>query len=103
MRLGSHLPTAPVLALIACLSGCLSPSAAERAERRAKQLISKGFSANIAGLRADLEARDERDRNRAAAPLKPAPDALLLDNSGLTIEASVAQVLQWWQERSPFH
>ncbi len=81
----------------------LTASAAERAERRAKQLISKGFSANIAGLRADLEARDERDRNRAAAPLKPAPDALLLDNSGLTIEASVAQVLQWWQERSSFH
>jgi 3-phosphoshikimate 1-carboxyvinyltransferase len=81
----------------------LTASAAERAARRAKQLISKGFSANIAGLRADLEARDERDRNRAAAPLKPAPDALLLDNSGLTIEASVAQVLQWWQERSPFH
>jgi 3-phosphoshikimate 1-carboxyvinyltransferase len=81
----------------------LTASAAERAARRAKQLISKGFSANIAGLRADLEARDERDRNRAAAPLKPAPDALLLDNSGLTIEASVAQVLQWWQERSRFN
>jgi 3-phosphoshikimate 1-carboxyvinyltransferase len=53
-------------------------------------------------LRADLEARDERDRNRAAAPLRPAEDALLLDNSGLTIEASVARVLTWWQERTPF-
>ena len=50
----------------------LTASAAERAERRHKQLISKGFSANIAGLRADLEARDERDRNRAVAPLRPA-------------------------------
>ena len=80
----------------------LTASAAERAARRCKQLISKGFSANIEGLRADLEARDERDTTRAAAPLKPAPDALLLDNSGLTIEASVARVLQWWRERCPF-
>jgi 3-phosphoshikimate 1-carboxyvinyltransferase len=79
----------------------LTASAAERAARRCKQLISQGISANIDSLRADLEARDARDTNRAAAPLKPAPDALLLDNSGLTIEASVAQVLQWWQERRP--
>ena len=79
----------------------LTASAAERAARRCKQLISQGISANIDRLRADLEARDARDANRAAAPLKPAPDALLLDNSGLTIEASVAQVLRWWQERSP--
>jgi 3-phosphoshikimate 1-carboxyvinyltransferase len=80
----------------------LTASAAERAERRHKQLISKGFSASIAGLRADLEARDERDLNRAVAPLRPADDALLLDNSGLSIEASVARVLDWWQERCPF-
>lgn len=79
----------------------LTASAAERAQRRCKQLISQGFSASIDSLRADLEARDARDMSRAAAPLKPAPDALLLDNSGLTIEASVAQVLQWWQERQP--
>ncbi len=80
----------------------LTASAAERAGRRHKQLISKGFPANITGLRADLEARDERDQKRAVAPLRPAPDALLLDNSGLTIEASVARVLAWWQERCPF-
>ncbi len=80
----------------------LTASAGERAARRHRQLISKGLSANIEGLRADLEVRDERDRNRAAAPLKPAHDALLLDNSGLTIEASVSRVLQWWQERRPF-
>jgi 3-phosphoshikimate 1-carboxyvinyltransferase len=65
-------------------------------------LISKGISASIKDLRADLEARDARDRNRAAAPLMPARDALLLDNSGLTIEGSVDRVLQWWQERCPF-
>ena len=80
----------------------LTASAEERAARRHKQLISKGFSASIEGLLADLQARDARDRNRAVAPLAPATDALLLDNSGLTIEASVAQVLVWWQERSPF-
>jgi 3-phosphoshikimate 1-carboxyvinyltransferase len=80
----------------------LTASAEERAARRHKQLISKGFSANIEGLLADLQARDARDRNRAVSPLAPATDALLLDNSGLTIEASVARVLAWWQERSPF-
>jgi len=80
----------------------LTASAAERAERRHKQLISKGISANIDSLRADLEARDERDRTRASAPLKPAQDALLLDNSHLSIEQSVEQVLSWWQARQPF-
>ncbi|HEV8311720.1 MAG TPA: bifunctional 3-phosphoshikimate 1-carboxyvinyltransferase/cytidylate kinase [Burkholderiaceae bacterium] len=80
----------------------LTASAAMRAERRHKQLISKGIPANIDILRADLEARDERDRNRSVAPLKPAEDAQLLDNSALTIEASVDQVLAWWSARRPF-
>jgi 3-phosphoshikimate 1-carboxyvinyltransferase len=80
----------------------LTASAATRAERRHKQLISKGIPASIADLRADLEARDARDKNRAVAPLKPAEDALLLDNSSLSIEASVQQVLSWWQQRRPF-
>jgi 3-phosphoshikimate 1-carboxyvinyltransferase len=80
----------------------LTASAAERAERRYKQLISKGFSASIISLRADLEARDARDQNRAFAPLKAAKDALMLDNSSLTIEDSVARVLEWWQERCRF-
>ncbi|GMV46969.1 MAG: hypothetical protein AMXMBFR66_23670 [Pseudomonadota bacterium] len=86
----------------AALKVFLTASVAERAERRHKQLISKGISSNIADLRADLEARDERDRRRAVAPLKPAADALLLDNSQLDIDASVSCVLGWWQERSPF-
>jgi 3-phosphoshikimate 1-carboxyvinyltransferase len=80
----------------------LTASAAERAARRHRQLLATGVSANIEGLRAELEARDARDRCRAVAPLEPAQDALLLDNSGLTIEASVEQVLAWWQERGPF-
>ena len=80
----------------------LTASAACRAERRYKQLISKGFQANIDDLRADLEARDARDSSRSVAPLKPAQDALVLDNSTLTIEQAVNQVMNWWLERQPF-
>jgi 3-phosphoshikimate 1-carboxyvinyltransferase len=80
----------------------LTASPGERAARRHKQLISKGIPANIDTLRADLEARDERDAKRLVAPCKPAEDALLLDNSALGIEASVALVLQHWQQRRPF-
>jgi 3-phosphoshikimate 1-carboxyvinyltransferase len=80
----------------------LTASAATRAERRYKQLISKGIPANISTLRADLEARDARDQNRSVAPLKPAQDALLLDNSALTVEASMEQVLTAWEQRRPF-
>jgi 3-phosphoshikimate 1-carboxyvinyltransferase len=65
-------------------------------------LISKGISANLDSLRADLEARDARDMSRASAPLKPADDALMLDSSQLGIDDTVNQVLQWWQQRSPF-
>ncbi|MEZ0308583.1 MAG: (d)CMP kinase, partial [Ramlibacter sp.] len=80
----------------------LTASAAQRAERRHKQLISKGISTTIDALRADLEARDARDSSRAVAPLKPAEDALLLDNSSQTVEESVAQVLRWWDDKQPF-
>ena len=80
----------------------LTATAAARAERRLNQLISKGISASLDDLRQDLEARDERDRTRATAPLRPAQDALLLDNSQLGIEASVQQVVTWWQARQPF-
>jgi 3-phosphoshikimate 1-carboxyvinyltransferase len=75
----------------------LTASAEQRAQRRHKQLISKGISANIDSLLADLRARDARDTQRSTAPLKAAEDALTLDNSHLTIEASVTQVLDWWQ------
>jgi 3-phosphoshikimate 1-carboxyvinyltransferase len=80
----------------------LTASAATRAERRYKQLISKGIQASIADLRADLEARDARDSSRSVSPLKPAPDALLLDNSALTVETSMATVLEAWEQRRPF-
>jgi len=80
----------------------LTASAEKRAERRHKQLISKGFSTTISALRADLEARDARDTQRSVAPLKPAQDAMQLDNSQLTIDESVAQVLDWWQSKQVF-
>ncbi len=80
----------------------LTAGALQRAQRRHKQLISKGFPANIDSLYADLQARDARDQNRSVAPCKPAEDALLLDNSNLSIEQSVQQVLGWWQERGAF-
>jgi 3-phosphoshikimate 1-carboxyvinyltransferase len=80
----------------------LTASTEQRAERRYKQLISKGISATLPSLRADLEARDARDTSRAVAPLKPAEDAMLLDNSDLAIEKSVSLVLDWWQGKQPF-
>ncbi|MFZ3082701.1 bifunctional 3-phosphoshikimate 1-carboxyvinyltransferase/cytidylate kinase [Rhodoferax ferrireducens] len=86
----------------AALKVFLTASAEKRAQRRYKQLISKGISATLSGLRADLEARDARDTSRSVAPLKPAQDAQLLDNSDLTIEESVNLVLDWWQSKQPF-
>ncbi len=86
----------------ALLKVYLTASAAQRAERRHKQLISKGISTTIASLLADLEARDARDSSRPVAPLKPAEDALLLDNSSQSVDESVDQVLQWWESKQPF-
>jgi len=78
----------------------LTASAEKRAQRRHKQLISKGISTTLAALCADLQARDARDTSRSASPLQPAPDALLLDNSDLSIEESLTQVLNWWQGKT---
>jgi 3-phosphoshikimate 1-carboxyvinyltransferase len=86
----------------AVLKVFLTASAVQRAERRHKQLISKGISTTLDSLRADLEARDARDSSRSVAPLKPAQDARRLDNSQLSIAQSVEQVLKWWQEAQPF-
>lgn len=85
----------------AALKVFLTASVAERAARRYNQLISKGFSANLDEICADLEARDLRDRTRAASPLVAAPDAQKLDNSALTIEQSVDTVLGWWVQGWP--
>ena len=71
----------------------LTASAEERAQRRYKQLKSKGVDGNLAALLKDIEKRDERDSQRSASPLKPADDAVQIDTSDLSIEQVVEQVL----------
>ena len=69
-----------------------------RAQRRYKQLINMGLSANIAHLQADLAERDERDRNRDASPLMPAEDALVVDSSLLDLSQVTELVLEHIRE-----
>ena len=78
----------------AVLKVFLTASVQVRAERRYKQLNDKGNHANLASLSRDLAERDERDAKRAAAPLAPAPDAVQLDSSDLSVEEVVAAVLK---------
>jgi len=73
----------------------LTASVEARAERRYKQLIDKGFSANMDDLLADLQARDDRDTHRTVAPLVPADGAYILDTSEMTVDVAVEQVLHW--------
>jgi cytidylate kinase len=72
----------------------LTASAAERAERRHKQLKQKGLEVNMPALLRDILARDARDAQRPVAPLKPADDAVLIDTTGTPIDAVVEQVLE---------
>ena len=81
----------------AVLKVFLTASVEARAARRYKQLIQKGFSASMDDLLRDLRERDARDSNRAAAPLKPAADAKLLDTSALSIDQAVDQVVEWYR------
>ena len=71
----------------------LTADVVTRAERRHKQLIAKGMSANITILLQDLQVRDERDSQRSEAPLRKTNDAILLDTTHLTIEAAVEFVI----------
>ncbi|MCX7043848.1 MAG: (d)CMP kinase [Gammaproteobacteria bacterium] len=71
----------------------LTASAAERAKRRYKQLKDKGVSVNLDSLLHEIAARDERDAGRAVAPLKPAPDAVILDSTGVPITEVIERVL----------
>lgn len=76
----------------------LTASAEERAQRRYKQLIEKGFDASLAALLQDLRERDARDAARSSAPLRQSADARLLETTSLTIQEAVARVLQWYRE-----
>lgn len=79
----------------------LTATAEERAQRRYKQLIEKGFAANLADLLQDLRERDARDAARSAAPLRQMADAKLLDTTHLTIDQAVEQVLAWYRGAMP--
>ena len=71
-----------------------------RAERRYKQLIEKGIDANLRALSRDLRERDQRDAQRAVAPLAPAPDSQVLDSTALSIDEVVESIVGWWRGRT---
>ncbi|WP_231105376.1 (d)CMP kinase [Eikenella corrodens] len=83
----------------AVLKVFLTASPQVRAERRAKQIGVPLDGAGFERILADIEARDEADRNRAVAPLQKLPEAHLLDTSALMIEESVKKVLDWYREK----
>jgi cytidylate kinase len=83
----------------AALKIFLTASPQVRAERRYKQLIEKGISANLRALSRDLAERDARDANRPVAPLVPAPDSQVLDSSALSIDEVVERILGLHRER----
>ena len=72
----------------------LTASVKERANRRYKQLITKGIDATLPDLLQDLKERDKRDTKRTVSPLKPAEDAVTLDSTDLTIDEVVNQILK---------
>jgi cytidylate kinase len=81
----------------ACLKVYLQADVGVRAERRLKQLIEKGYPANLVDLVQTLRERDQRDQTRDCAPLMAAEDAKVLDSTTLTVDEVVAQVLQWYR------
>ncbi len=70
----------------------LTASAEARAERRYNQLIHKGIGVNLHDLFQSIQARDERDMNRAVSPLRPAEDALVIDSTDMDIEEVLQNV-----------
>ena len=72
----------------------LTASVKERANRRYKQLITKGIDATLPDLLQDLKERDKRDTERTVSPLKPAEGAVTLDSTDLTIDEVVNQILK---------
>ncbi|OON40858.1 cytidylate kinase [Izhakiella australiensis] len=77
----------------------LDASSEERARRRMLQLQEKGFSVNFERLLAEIKERDDRDRNRAIAPLVPATDALVLDSTSMSIERVIENALNYAREK----
>jgi 3-phosphoshikimate 1-carboxyvinyltransferase len=91
---------ASVLFPDAVLKVFLTASAEERARRRYKQLIEKGFNATLTTLLQDIRQRDARDSERSVAPLQKSVDAQVIDTTGLSIEEVVARILQWFKSAS---
>jgi cytidylate kinase len=79
----------------AVLKVFLTASVEERADRRYKQLIEKGFDANLTTLLQDIRQRDARDSGRSVAPLQKSVDAQIIDTTGLSVQEVVARILQW--------
>jgi cytidylate kinase len=77
----------------------LTASAEERAVRRHKQLKEKGMDVTIPALLREIQARDERDSQRSVAPLRPAEDAVILDSTGMGIDAVVERIVRLASER----
>jgi cytidylate kinase len=78
----------------------LTASAEERALRRYKQLKDKDSAVSLPALSREIAERDLRDSTRSIAPLKPAPDAVMLDSTGLTVAEVVEQILALGRKRS---
>ncbi|MGB7184350.1 MAG: (d)CMP kinase [Burkholderiaceae bacterium] len=76
----------------------LTASVEMRANRRHKQLMEKGFSTKLNDIQADIAVRDERDANRAVAPLRPSEDSRIIDSSNVSLESVVSTVLDMVQE-----
>lgn len=77
----------------------LDASAEERARRRYKQLQLKGLDVKFDALLSEIQERDDRDRNRSVAPLRPAEGSLLLDSTTLSIDEVVTQALQYIESK----
>ncbi|WP_082859384.1 (d)CMP kinase [Microbulbifer sp. Q7] len=77
----------------------LTASAEERARRRFDQLQGRGVSVSLRDLLEDIRARDDRDMNRAASPLAPADDAVVLDSTDIDIDGVLQKVLELVQKR----
>jgi CMP/dCMP kinase len=80
----------------------LTASPDERALRRYKQLKDKGSDVSLPALSREITERDLRDSTRSVAPLKPAPDAEVIDSTSLTIEQVIDQVIALGRARKIF-
>jgi cytidylate kinase len=88
-----------VIAPDADLKLFITASAEVRAERRLKELETRGMLAHFDDVLEDIRARDARDSGRDVSPLTPAFDAIILDTSAFSVEASIAEAIRLAEER----